>query len=62
MRKSCVLYFRHFWQANSTQDNDEDFGIRLEDDVVINSSGDPTNLMKNIPIQIEEIEAIMNNS
>ena len=40
---------------------DEDFGIRLEDDVVINSSGDPTNLMKNIPIQIEEIEAIMNN-
>ena len=41
---------------------DEDFGIRLEDDVVINSSGDPTNLMKNIPIQIEEIEAIMNNS
>ena len=41
---------------------DEGFGIRLEDDVVINSSGNPTNLMSEIPIEIEEIEEIMNTS
>ena len=40
---------------------EEGFGVRLEDDVVINSSGDPTNLMANIPIEIEEIESLMNN-
>ena len=40
---------------------DEGFGIRLEDDVVIRESGEPLNLMKNIPIEIEEIEALMNN-
>ena len=39
---------------------DEGFGIRLEDDVVINKSGDPTNLMGDIPIEIDEIESIMN--
>ena len=39
---------------------EEDFGIRLEDDVVINSEGDPSNLMENIPILIDEIESIMN--
>lgn len=39
---------------------EEDFGIRLEDDVVINSEGNPTNLMENIPILIDEIESIMN--
>ena len=39
---------------------EEDFGIRLEDDVVIQQSGDPINLMKNIPIEIEEIESSMN--
>ena len=38
---------------------EEDFGIRLEDDVVINSDGNPTNLMENIPILIDEIESIM---
>ncbi|WP_282123230.1 aminopeptidase P family protein [Algibacter mikhailovii] len=38
----------------------EGFGIRLEDDVVIQESGAPINLMKNIPIEIEEIEDIMN--
>jgi len=40
---------------------DEGFGIRLEDDVVIQESGDPKNLMKDIPIEIEEIEELMNN-
>ena len=40
---------------------DEGFGIRLEDDVVINSSGDPTNLMDNIPIEVDEVETIMNS-
>ncbi|MDG2173079.1 MAG: aminopeptidase P family protein [Flavobacteriaceae bacterium] len=40
---------------------DEGFGIRLEDDVVIQDSGDPINLMQNIPIEIEEIEGLMNN-
>ncbi len=40
---------------------DEGFGIRLEDDVVIQESGDPINLMKDIPIEIEEIEELMNN-
>jgi len=39
---------------------DEGFGIRLEDDVVINSSGAPFNLMRDIPIEIEEIEGLMN--
>lgn len=39
---------------------DEGFGIRLEDDVVIQESGEPFNLMKNIPIEIEEIEELMN--
>ena len=39
---------------------DEGFGIRLEDDVVIQSKGAPINLMKNIPIEIEEIETLMN--
>ena len=38
----------------------EGFGIRLEDDVVVQKSGNPINLMKNIPIEIEEIESLMN--
>jgi len=37
----------------------ENFGVRLEDDVVIQKKGEPINLMKNIPIEIEEIENIM---
>ena len=40
---------------------DEGFGIRLEDDVVIQASGEPFNLMRNIPIEVEEIEDIMNS-
>lgn len=39
---------------------EEGFGIRLEDDVVIQPTGTPFNLMKNIPIEVEEIEALMN--
>ena len=38
----------------------EGFGIRLEDDVVVQKEGDPINLMKNIPIEIDEIEYLMN--
>jgi len=38
---------------------DEGIGIRLEDDVVIQEQGAPVNLMKNIPITAEEIEALM---
>jgi len=38
----------------------EGFGIRLEDDVVIQPSGEPFNLMRNIPIEAEEIESLMN--
>ena len=37
----------------------EKFGIRLEDDVVVQAKGAPINLMKNIPIEAEEIEEIM---
>ena len=40
---------------------EEGFGIRLEDDVVIQENGTPLNLMKNIPIEVEEIEDIMNS-
>jgi len=38
----------------------EGFGIRLEDDVVVQAKGEPFNLMKNIPIEAEEIEDLMN--
>ncbi|GGE08374.1 aminopeptidase P family protein [Psychroflexus salis] len=40
---------------------EENMGIRLEDDVVIQENGEPFNLMRNIPIEIEEIEEIMNS-
>ena len=40
---------------------DEGFGIRLEDDVVIQESGEPFNLMRDIPIEIDEIEELMNS-
>jgi Xaa-Pro aminopeptidase len=40
----------------------EGFGIRLEDDVVIQKTGDPINLMKKIPIEIDEIESLMNTN
>lgn len=39
---------------------DEGFGIRLEDDVVIQENGAPHNLMRNIPIEADEIEELMN--
>ena len=39
---------------------DEGFGIRLEDDVVIQKTGEPFNLMRNIPIDADEIEDFMN--
>ena len=39
----------------------EGFGIRIEDDVVLQEKGVPFNLMRNIPIEVEEIEAIMNS-
>ena len=38
---------------------DEGFGIRLEDDVVIQEKGQPFNLMQNIPIEADEIEELM---
>ena len=38
----------------------EGFGVRLEDDVVIQEKGEPFNLMRNIPIEVEEIESLMN--
>lgn len=39
---------------------EEKFGIRLEDNVVVQESGEPFNLMRNIPIEVEEIESLMN--
>jgi Xaa-Pro aminopeptidase len=38
----------------------ENMGIRIEDDVVINQTGLPFNLMRDIPIEVEEIETLMN--
>jgi Xaa-Pro aminopeptidase len=38
---------------------EENLGIRLEDDYVIQKKGEPFNLMAKIPIEIEEIEALM---
>lgn len=40
---------------------EESLGIRLEDDLVVQASGGPKNLMGNIPIEAEEIEEIMNH-
>ncbi len=39
---------------------EEGFGVRLEDDVVLGKDGN-FNLMENIPIEIEEIEELMNS-
>jgi len=39
---------------------EEGLGIRLEDDVVVQASGEPHNLMLNIPLEAEEIEELMN--
>tara|TARA_B110000967_G_scaffold79019_1_gene81682 strand:+ start:887 stop:2182 length:1296 start_codon:yes stop_codon:yes gene_type:complete len=41
---------------------DEKMGIRLEDDVVVQADGPPLNLMQQIPIEIEEIEALMHSN
>ncbi len=40
---------------------EESFGIRLEDDVVIQEKGEPFNLMGTIPIEADEIEELMNS-
>ena len=39
----------------------ENIGIRLEDDLVVREGKEPLNLMGDIPIEIEEIESIMND-
>lgn len=39
----------------------EGFGIRLEDNVVVQEKGEPINLMANIPIEADEIEDLMNS-
>jgi len=39
---------------------EEGFGVRLEDDVVIQPTGEPLNLMAHIPIEVAEIESLMN--
>ena len=41
---------------------EEGLGIRLEDDVVVQASGEPFNLMRNIPLEAEEIEELMNKA
>lgn len=38
----------------------EGLGIRLEDDVMVQANGSPHNLMRNIPLEAEEIEELMN--
>lgn len=40
---------------------EENMGIRIEDDVVVQKTGEPFNLMRNIPIEVEEIEDLMNS-
>jgi len=39
----------------------EGFGVRIEDDMVIQEKGEAFNLMRNIPIEVDEIESIMNS-
>jgi len=39
---------------------EENLGIRIEDDYVIQEQGEPVNLMANIPIEADDIEALMN--
>jgi len=40
---------------------EEGLGIRLEDDLVVQQSGSPFNLMSDIPLEVEEIEDAMNS-
>ena len=39
---------------------EEGFGIRLEDDVVVQADRAPVNLMADIPLEADEIEDLMN--
>lgn len=39
---------------------EENLGIRLEDDLIVQKSGAPFNLMGDIPIEADEIETLMN--
>lgn len=39
---------------------EEGLGIRLEDDLVVQETGAPFNLMKDIPLEADEIEELMN--
>ena len=39
---------------------EEGFGVRLEDNVVVQPSGSPLNLMQSIPIEADHIETLMN--
>ena len=39
---------------------EEGLGIRLEDDLVVMQEGAPFNLMKDIPLEADEIEELMN--
>ena len=41
---------------------EEGLGIRLEDDLVVQQKGSPFNLMKDIPLEVDEIETIMNEA
>lgn len=38
----------------------EGLGIRIEDNLVVQETGAPFNLMRNIPIEVDEIETLMN--
>ena len=40
---------------------EENLGIRIEDDLIVQDKGSPFNLMDSIPIEIDEIEALMND-
>lgn len=39
---------------------EENLGIRIEDDLIVQESGEAFNLMRDIPIEVDEIETIMN--
>lgn len=40
---------------------EENLGIRIEDDLVVQESGEPFNLMRDIPIEADHIEELMNS-
>ena len=40
---------------------EENLGVRIENDILISSNG-PIDLMKNIPVEVEEIEQLMNSN